>query len=85
MKTAVAQAAIEDVKDGMILGLGSGSTAALMIKSLANNLKSGKLKNIKGVPTSFQSEVLAQELGIEQALLIEKMLAPPLYFLVFQI
>ena len=65
MKTAVAHAAIEDVKDGMILGLGSGSTAALMIKSLSDNLKSGKLKNIKGVPTSFQSEVLAQELGIE--------------------
>ena len=65
MKTAVANAAIEDVKDGMILGLGSGSTAALMIKSLSDNIKSGKLKNIKGVPTSFQSEVLAQELGIE--------------------
>ena len=65
MKTAVAIAAIEDVKDGMILGLGSGSTAALMIKSLSDNIKSGKLKNIKGVPTSFQSEVLAQELGIE--------------------
>ena len=65
MKTAVAEAAIEDVKDGMILGLGSGSTAALMIKSLSDKIKSGKLKNIKGVPTSFQSEVLAQELGIE--------------------
>ncbi len=65
MKTAVAHAAIEHVKNGMILGLGSGSTAALMIKSLSDNIKSGKLKNIKGVPTSFQSEVLAQELGIE--------------------
>ena len=65
MKKAVAEAAIKDVKDGMILGLGSGSTAALMIKSLAENIKSGKLINIKGVPTSFQSEVLALELGIE--------------------
>ena len=65
MKKAVAEAAIKDVIDGMILGLGSGSTAALMIKSLAENIKSGKLKNIKGVPTSFQSEVLALELGIE--------------------
>ena len=62
---AVAEAAIEDVKDGMILGLGSGSTAALMIQSLSENIKSGKLKNIKGVPTSFQSEVLALELGID--------------------
>ena len=64
MKLAVAEAAINDVENGMILGLGSGSTAALMIKSLAKNIHSGKLKNIKGVPTSFQSEVLASELDI---------------------
>ena len=65
MKLAVAEAAIEEVKDGMILGLGSGSTAALMIKSLSENIKSGKLRDIRGVPTSFQSEVLALELGID--------------------
>tara|TARA_Y100001933_G_scaffold257222_1_gene303159 strand:+ start:1592 stop:2308 length:717 start_codon:yes stop_codon:yes gene_type:complete len=65
MKTAVAEAAIKEVKDGMILGLGSGSTAALMIKSLSEHIKSGNLRNIIGVPTSFQSEVLALELGID--------------------
>ena len=59
MKKIVADAAVREVEDGMILGLGSGSTAALMIKSLAEQIRSGKLKNIKGVPTSFQSEVLA--------------------------
>ena len=48
----------------MILGLGSGSTAALMIKSLAKEIRSGKLQNIRGVATSFQSEVLALELDI---------------------
>ena len=64
MKQAVADAAIREVKSNMILGLGSGSTAALMIKSLANEIRSGKLKNIKGVATSFQSEVLALELDI---------------------
>ena len=64
MKQIVANAAIKEVEDGMILGLGSGSTAALMIKSLAEEIKSGKLKNIRGVPTSFQSEVLALELNI---------------------
>ena len=64
MKQVVADAAIQEVKSGMIVGLGSGSTAALMIKSLAGEIKSGKLKNIKGVPTSFQSEVLALELNI---------------------
>ena len=64
MKHIVADAAIKEVKSDMILGLGSGSTAALMIKSLAQEIRSGKLKNIKGVATSFQSEVLALELDI---------------------
>ncbi|MBO6971572.1 MAG: ribose-5-phosphate isomerase RpiA [Prochlorococcus marinus CUG1431] len=64
MKKIVAEAAIKEVKSGMILGLGSGSTAALMIKSLANEIRSGKLQNISGVATSFQSEVLALELDI---------------------
>ena len=64
MKKIVADAAIKEVQSGMTLGLGSGSTAALMIKSLADEIQSGKLKNIKGVATSFQSEVLALELGI---------------------
>ena len=64
MKQIVADAAIKEVKSGMILGLGSGSTAALMIKSLANEIRIGKLQNIKGVATSFQSEVLALELNI---------------------
>ena len=64
MKQIVANSAIKEVKSDMILGLGSGSTAALMIRSLADEIHSGKLKNIKGVATSFQSEVLALELDI---------------------
>ena len=64
MKEAVAKAAVEQVQDGMILGLGSGSTAALMIEALGKKLSSGELKNIIGVTTSFQGEVLASELGI---------------------
>ena len=64
MKQVVADAAIREVKNDMILGLGSGSTAALMIKSLADEIRSGKLQNIIGVATSFQSEVLALELDI---------------------
>ena len=64
MKQIVADAAVKEVKSEMILGLGSGSTAALMIKSLADEIRSGKLKNIRAVATSFQSEVLALELDI---------------------
>ena len=64
MKQAVADAAVEQIKDGMVLGLGSGSTAALMIKALGSKLASGELRNIVGVTTSFQGEVLAAELNI---------------------
>ena len=64
MKQAVADAAVEQIKDGMVLGLGSGSTAALMIKALGAKLASGELKDIVGVTTSFQGEVLAAELNI---------------------
>jgi ribose 5-phosphate isomerase A len=64
MKQAVADAAVDQIKDGMVLGLGSGSTAALMIKGLGAKLSAGTLKDIVGVTTSFQGEVLAAELNI---------------------
>jgi ribose 5-phosphate isomerase A len=64
MKQAVAAAAVEQIRDGMVLGLGSGSTAALMIQALGAKLSSGELRDITGVTTSFQGEVLAAELGI---------------------
>ena len=64
MKQAVALAAVDQIQNGMILGLGSGSTAALMIEALAMKIKSGEIKDVVGVTTSFQGEVLASELGI---------------------
>jgi ribose 5-phosphate isomerase A len=64
MKQAVALAAVDQISSGMVLGLGSGSTAALMIKELGARLKDGRLKDLVGVTTSFQGEVLAAELGI---------------------
>ena len=64
MKEAVAMAAVDQIQDGMILGLGSGSTAALMIKALGKKISDGSLNDVVGVTTSFQGEVLASELGI---------------------
>jgi ribose 5-phosphate isomerase A len=64
MKQAVATAAVAQIQDGMVLGLGSGSTAALMIQELGAKLQRGELRDITGVTTSFQGEVLAAELGI---------------------
>ncbi len=64
MKEEVAKAAAARVHSGQIVGLGSGSTAALMIQYLGERLQAGDLKDIKGVPTSFQSSVLAKQYGI---------------------
>jgi ribose 5-phosphate isomerase A len=67
MKQAVALAATDQIRSGMVVGLGSGSTAALMIRALGARLQSGELSDITGVTTSFQGEVLAAELGIPLA------------------
>ena len=54
MKEAVATAAVDQIRDGMVVGLGSGSTAALMIRALGQKLRQGELTGIVGVTTSFQ-------------------------------
>ena len=64
MKQQVGIAAAARVKSGSIVGLGTGSTTAYAIQALGDRLKSGDLKNIKGVPTSFQAIVLARQYGI---------------------
>jgi ribose 5-phosphate isomerase A len=64
MKQQVGKAAAARVKSGSIVGLGTGSTTAFAIQFLGDRLKSGELKDIKGVPTSFQASVLAKQYGI---------------------
>lgn len=64
MKQEVGKAAANRVKSGMIVGLGTGSTTAYAIEFIGNRLKSGELKDILGIPTSFQAEVLAKQHGV---------------------
>ncbi len=64
LKKAVGRAAAERIKSNTIVGLGTGSTTVFAIQHLGERLKSGNLKNIVGIPTSFQSENLARECGI---------------------
>jgi ribose 5-phosphate isomerase A len=54
-KRRAAAKAIEHVESGMVLGLGSGSTAAEGIRALGERLRAGELTDVKGVPTSYQS------------------------------
>ncbi|NEQ27675.1 MAG: ribose-5-phosphate isomerase RpiA, partial [Microcoleus sp. SIO2G3] len=63
-KQQVGKAAADRVQSGSIVGLGTGSTTAFTIQFLGDRLKSGELKDIKGVPTSFQASVLAKQYGI---------------------
>src|SRR2546426_9763176 len=59
LKRQAALAALAEIQDGMIVGLGSGSTASIFIRELA---KAG-LK-VLGIPTSEESRRLAQEVGV---------------------
>jgi ribose 5-phosphate isomerase A len=63
-KQRAADAALPFLRNGMVIGLGTGSTADLFLQALAGALQSGKLRDITGVPTSRQSEHRAMELGI---------------------
>jgi len=55
---------MEFVRSGMVVGLGTGSTADFFLAALADALKTGRLTDVVGVPTSNQSERRARQLGI---------------------
>jgi len=61
-KAEAARASLEYLRDGQIVGLGSGSTASIAIRLLAEWVRAG-LK-IRGIPTSIASQDLATQLGI---------------------
>jgi ribose 5-phosphate isomerase A len=61
-KEAAARASLQFVKDGQVVGLGTGSTAAYFIKLLGEKVKQGL--RIRGIPTSDRSRELALSLGI---------------------
>jgi ribose 5-phosphate isomerase A len=69
-KLIAARAAVDLVKSGSIVGLGSGSTAAYAVRFLAERIRDG-LKTI-GIPTSKQTQHLAEQLGIPLATLDER-------------
>jgi ribose 5-phosphate isomerase A len=62
-KRKAALEAVKHVKDGFIVGLGSGSTAAFAIEALGERIKRENL-HIMGIPTSYQAFLLAVQCGI---------------------
>jgi ribose 5-phosphate isomerase A len=61
-KFNAAQAALEYVKDGMVLGLGTGSTSAHFVRQLGERVRQGL--RVKGVPTSEATRNLAEQVGV---------------------
>tara|TARA_X000001036_G_scaffold348013_2_gene328299 strand:+ start:880 stop:1557 length:678 start_codon:yes stop_codon:yes gene_type:complete len=61
-KQRAAEAAVEYVKDGMIVGLGTGSTTEFAVKKLGERVRDGLA--IRGIPTSDVTKVQAEEEGI---------------------
>lgn len=64
LKTAAARAALDEVRSGMRLGLGTGSTAAEFVRLLGAALRERRLRDVRCTSTSEQTESLARELGI---------------------
>lgn len=62
-KYAAAKEAIELIEDGMIVGLGSGTTSNIFIKELGNKILTEDI-SVFGIPTSFESRMLAIQSGI---------------------
>jgi len=63
-KAEAARAALWHVRDGMRVGLGTGTTTRHFVEALAEALKAGRLKDVRGVATSKGTARLAETLGI---------------------
>ncbi|KAL5722636.1 ribose-5-phosphate isomerase [Ranunculus cassubicifolius] len=64
LKKVAAYKAVEFVESGMVIGLGTGSTACHAVDRIAELLHQGKLNNIIGIPTSKKTQEQAISLGI---------------------
>jgi ribose 5-phosphate isomerase A len=69
LKRMAALRAIEEVEDGMVVGLGTGSTAAFVVEGLAARVAAGL--RVVGVPTSERTAAQARRLGIPIATFAE--------------
>ena len=69
-KQKVANQIAEKVKDGDVLGIGSGSTVYLALLAIAERIKTEKL-NVTGIPTSLEIPIFCAKLGIPLTTLFE--------------
>lgn len=65
LKKAAAVKAVDFLQRGMLVGLGTGSTAEKAVRELAKRIKDGRLSEISCVPSSGRTENLAKALGLD--------------------
>ncbi len=64
LKQRAAIQAVDLIESGMVLGLGTGSTAKFAVERMAERIQAGNLQNIIGIPSSDRTEKLARRLNI---------------------
>ena len=70
LKRQVGYRAVDDyVRSGMVVGLGTGSTAAYAVERVGHKLSSGELKDIVCIPTSVRTEEQARSLNVPLTIL----------------
>ena len=65
LKRKAAERAVEFLKSGMVVGLGTGSTTGFALELIGRAIESGRLNDIVGIPSSLQTEKLANEFAIK--------------------
>lgn len=71
LKQLAAARAVERVQSGMVLGLGTGSTARYAVEMIGERLRDGRLHDIAGVPTSSATVEIARQAGVPLTTLLE--------------
>lgn len=70
-KLRVAKKIVEKVKDGDVIGVGSGSTSFIAIQEIAKRVKKENL-HVTVIPTSYEINLLCNELGLNSTNLMDK-------------
>lgn len=64
LKRQAGEKAVEAIVSGMVIGLGTGSTAVHAVRALGRMISNGTLRDIRGIPTSETTAAQAREVGI---------------------
>jgi len=63
-KKEASLAAVDEIRNGMVLGLGSGTTVRFALEEIGRRVASGALRDIRGIPSSRETEGLSLKCGI---------------------